>query len=262
MQSIKQAAMTRIGSQRCMQVSTRPKTTFCSRFVSYVLWLALLGMTSRGMPLQAQAGPTPAESARNALSTVTFTLDFPGSDPSHYVIQVRREGDASYDSRSNVSPDSDNIDAFHLDFKISDAIRNKIFDLTARAGYFQNSLESKRRVAATGSKTLAYKDGQRSTQATFNYSQIPAVQELTTLFQNMSLTLEFARRLQYDYHYQKLALDEELKRMEEMSKANSLEELQAAEPILNQIAGDPSVINVVRARAQRLLAKAGGAPAR
>jgi len=245
-----------------MHVSARAKAAFCSRVVSYVLWLALLGVTSRQVPLHAQAGGTRPEPAPSALPTVTFTLDFPGSDPSHYVIQVRREGDASYDSRSNASPDPDETDAFHLDFKISDAMREKIFDLTAHAGYFENSLESRRRVASTGSKTLAYKDSQRSTQATFNYSQIPAVQELTTLFQNLSLTLEFARRLQYDYHYQKLALDAELKRMEEMSKANSLEELQAAAPILNQIAGDPSVINVVRARAQRLVARAGGAPAR
>ncbi|PYX91474.1 MAG: hypothetical protein DMG71_20085 [Acidobacteria bacterium] len=252
--------MTRTSIQKWIEVPAGPKGMFHTRPLSYVFWLVLLGTTVRGVPLCAQAVSPPA-SAASAGPVVTFTLDFPGSDPSRYAIQVPREGDASYDSRAKLSPDSDDTDAFHLDFKISEAMRKKIFDLTAHAGYFQNSVESRRRVASTGSKTLAYRDAQRSTQATYNYSQMPVVQELTTLFQNISLTLEFAHRLQYDYHYQKLALDAELKRMEEMSKANSLEELQAAEPILNQIVGDPSVINVVRARAQRLLAKAGGAPA-
>ena len=42
-----------------------------------------------------------------------------------------------------------------------------------------------------------------------------AVQQLTQLFQSLSTTLEFGRRLEYFHRYQKLALDEELKRMED-----------------------------------------------
>ena len=68
----------------------------------------------------------------------------------------------------------------------------------------------------------------------------------------MASTLEFARRLDFYHRYQKLALDAELKRMEDLAKGSSLAELQAAEPILRQIADDPSVINVVRARARNL----------
>ena len=83
------------------------------------------------------------------------------------------------------------------------------------------------------------------------------MQQLTQLFQNLSATLEFGRRLEYFHHYQKLALDEELKRMEEMAKQNGLIELSALGPILQQIANDNSVINPVRARAQRLLERAG-----
>jgi len=45
--------------------------------------------------------------------------------------------------------------------------------------------------------------------------------------------------------------------MEEMSKENSLQEISAIAPILQQIETDQSVINVVRARAQRLLERAG-----
>jgi len=75
------------------------------------------------------------------------------------------------------------------------------------------------------------------------------------MLQNLSTTLEFGRRLEYYHRYQKLGLDEELKRMEDMAKDNELLEVAAVASILQQIASDPSVINADRARAQRLLAR-------
>jgi hypothetical protein len=41
--------------------------------------------------------------------------------------------------------------------------------------------------------------------------------------------------------------------MEEMAKSKSLDEIQAVGPILQAIVADHSVLNVTRARAQRLL---------
>jgi hypothetical protein len=75
--------------------------------------------------------------------------------------------------------------------------------------------------------------------------------------QSLSATLEFGHRLQYDRHYQKLALEQEFKRMEQMARSDQLVEITAIRPILDQIIADPSVINVTRARAQRLLERAG-----
>jgi hypothetical protein len=100
---------------------------------------------------------------------------------------------------------------------------------------------------------LKYSEGARKTEATYNYSPNPAVQQLTAIFQNISATLEFGRRLEFYHHHQKLALEDELKRMEEMSKSKSLDEIQAVAPILQKIVADHSVLNVTRARAQRLL---------
>ena len=192
---------------------------------------------------------------------VTFTLDFPGSEPSHYSISVSSDGHSTYDSDGKLSPESD-PDPFHLDFSVSPATQKTIFDRAARAKYFQGEVDSKKRgLASTGVKTLAYKDAQRSASATYNYSPIVAVQQVTQLFQSLSITLEYGRRLQYFHRYQKLALDEELKRMEEMANENSLQELGAVVPILQGIATDSSVINPVRARAQRMVERAGSAGA-
>jgi hypothetical protein len=188
---------------------------------------------------------------------VTFTLDFPGSQPEHYSLRVQADGAAHYGSTGRLSPDSDETDNFDLDFTASPSTRQKIFDLAAKAGYFQKDLDSHhKKIAFTGKKILSYKDAKRSGESTYNYSSQPAVQELTNLFQNLSSTLEFGRRLHYDHRYQKLALDEELKRMETIARTNPLVELTAIAPILQGIVSDSTVVNVSRARAQRLLAQA------
>jgi hypothetical protein len=189
---------------------------------------------------------------------VVFTLDFPGSQPEHYSISIQNDGAAHYESTGRLSPDSDETDTFDLDFTASPATRQKIFDLTAKAGHFQKDLDSRHKnIAFTGKKTLSYKDAQRSGESTFNYSTQPAVQALTDLFQDLSSTLEFGRRLRYDHRYQKLALDEELKRMEAMARTSPLVELNAIAPILHDIVSDSTVMNVSRARAQRILEHAG-----
>jgi hypothetical protein len=107
-------------------------------------------------------------------------------------------------------------------------------------------------------KTLVYKDAQRSGEATFNYSPNAAVQELTSLFQGVSATMELGHRLEFSLRYQKLALAEELKRAEESVRLSPPIEIQAIAPILQQIIADSSVLNVTRARAQRLLERPAG----
>ena len=203
-----------------------------------------------------------------APAAVTFTIDFPTSQPEHYSIRVQSDGLARYQSSGRRSPDSDETDShendshendsFDLDFTVAAETRQRIFELAAKAGYFQKDVDSHHKdLAFTGKKTLAYKDARRSGEATYNYSLKPAVQDMTSLMQSLSATLEFGHRLQYDHQYQKLALDEELKRMENLARNNELIEVAAIQPILDQIIADQSVINVTRARAQRLLERAG-----
>jgi len=187
-------------------------------------------------------------------ATVTFTLDFPGSIPGHYSFRIDQSGAAHYESSGKTLPEEEQDDSFTYDFAASEATRQKIFDLAAQLGYFQKDLDSHRKnMAFTGKKTLMYKDAQRAGTTTYNYTSDVAGQELTGLFQSLSATLEFGHRLEYAHRYQKLALAEELKKMEESSRTSPIVEVQAIAPILRQIINDPGVINVTRARAQRML---------
>lgn len=214
--------------------------------LSASLWLLFSFLYS--VPVRA-AGP----------ATITFSLDFPNSDPERYSITLQSDGHARYECSAKISSDSEDRETYRTDFIFSDATRARIFDLAAQAHYFSGKIDSgNHKVAFTGAKKLIYNDGQRETTAAYNYSSVPAVQQLTTLFQSASATLEFGRRLAYFHRYQKLALDDELTHMEEELRRGDLIELQAVKPVLQQIYDDGSVMNVVRARAQRIIDMGNG----
>lgn len=187
-------------------------------------------------------------------ATIKFSLDFPKSDPEHYQITVTADGHSSYECSAFVAAGSDDRETYQAEFTLSEATRARIFDLAAQAHYFTGKIDSgNRKLAFTGAKKLVYTDAQQNHTAEFNYSPVPPVQQLTALFQNLASTLEFGRRLAHQHRYQKLALDDELKRMEDQARRGDLAELQAVKPILQEIYDDPAVLNVVRARAQRIM---------
>lgn len=187
-------------------------------------------------------------------STVGFSLDFPTSSPEHYSFAVQSDGQAHYESSGKISPDSDERSHYQTDFTFSEATRARIFALAAQAHYFSGRIDSgNKKLAFTGNKQLTYTDGQRNTAAKYNFSTVPAVQQLTALFQDVAATLEYGRRLSFYHQYQKLALDDELKHMEDQARHGELAEIQAVKPVLQQIYEDSSVINFVRARAQRIM---------
>ena len=188
------------------------------------------------------------------LASVSFSLDFPNSSPEHYAISVQSDGRAHYESSGKISNDSDARDDYQTDFTFSDAARAQVFDLAKAAHYFFGKVDSgNKKLAFTGSKKLVYSDAHRTSSAEYNFSPVASVQQLTSLFQNVSATLEYGRRLSYYHRYQKLALDDELKHMEDQARRGELSELQAVHPVLQQIYDDGSVLNIVRARAQRIM---------
>jgi hypothetical protein len=195
-------------------------------------------------------------------ATITFSLDFPKSSPERYSIVVQSDGHAHYESSGKISDDSDDRESYQTEFTFSDATRSKIFAMAAQSHYFSGKIDSgNRKIAFTGAKKLTYKDGEHESTAAYNYSTLPVVQQLTALFQGVASTMEFGRRLAYCHRYQKLALDDELKRMEDQAGRGELIELQAVKPVLQEIHDDSSVINVVRARAQRIMEMGNGVPA-
>lgn len=213
-------------------------------------------MTMKMLPilLLISALSFPITSHASDSATITFSLNFPHSDPESYSISVTSDGHAHYECSARISDESEDRETYQTDFSLSDPTRTRVFDLASEAHYFTGKIDSgNHKLAFTGAKKLVYTDGQHNNTADYNYSTVPAVQQLTTLFQNIVATLEYGRHITFMHRYQKLALDDELKQMEEQARRGDLAELQAVKPLLQQLYDDKSVLNVVRARAQRIM---------
>jgi hypothetical protein len=212
--------------------------------------VTLVFLAAMAVSLQAQQ---PAiQGAASASSLITFTIDFPESNPSHYSIAVDSAGHATYECHVKIE-DNPEEQSYKTDFEMSAGNRDRVFDWAKQAHYFSGKIDSGKNVAFTGSKTLTYREGQLSNTARYNYSTFLPVQHLTALFQNVAATLEYGRRLAYYHQYQKLALDDELKRMEAQARNSELSEIDSVAPVLREIEDDTSVINMVRARAKELI---------
>jgi hypothetical protein len=220
-------------------------------------WAAAVVLATVGMSPLARSQQAASDGAA-PVAVVTFTLDFPNSEPTHYSIAVDANGHTTYECTAKADEDSEE-ETYRMEFEMTPANRARIFEWAKEAKYFSRQIDSgNHKLAFTGDKILSYQDGQRSATERYNYSNLEPVRQLTTLFQNMAGTLDYGRRLTYYHRYQKLALDEELKRMEAQAKNNELSEIQGVAPVLQAIVEDASVINVVRARAKELMQMASG----
>jgi hypothetical protein len=191
-----------------------------------------------------------------AVATVTYTFDWPSIQPHHYSIAVDSTGRAAYESliAEGTAAQSVEGEPYDVKFAVSEATRNRIFDLAKRLNYFNGNFDFKKhKVAFSGTKTLAFADGDKKFQTAYNWSENPEIQELTEIFTGISNTQESGRRLQQLRRYDKLGLNQELQRMEDLSKNHGLAEIQSIAPLLQELASDPAVMNIARERAQRLL---------
>ncbi|HYG99137.1 MAG TPA: hypothetical protein VD837_08395 [Terriglobales bacterium] len=225
----------------------------------------LLGLVIAALCVSAQTPDLRPDAQGSPVPVITFDLVRPGMNPPHWAIAVESTGRAAY--RSDPAPENEKIDGdpYIVKFTVSDATSRRIFELAEQTNRFQGNFDyTKSRIADTGTKTLTYTvghlpsnlaqpvKGQRN-QTSYNWSSNPAIQEITSIFQGIATTLEFARRLDFSRRFDKLGLDAELKRMEEMQKAGQLYEVRAVAPTLTNIMNDVSVMHIARERAKRIL---------
>lgn len=219
-------------------------------FLCLLLWAVTLTLS---VAARAQtSGPE-----HPAIPVVTFNCLWEAATPQEYTISVRSTGTARYLSSNparvpeNRAEDPD----YEIEFTISSSNAAKIFALARQAKYFNGDFDyRKHAIANTGSKTLAYADMARNFQTTYNWSENPAVDQLTRIFGGISTTIEHGRKLHFLRRFDKLGLEAELKAMEDMAQSHYLAELQLIAPALEAIANDASVMNIARQRARRLLA--------
>jgi hypothetical protein len=141
-----------------------------------------------------------------------------------------------------------------IEFQVSDRTRRTTFNVTRQLDFFRDAAEE-----SVGSpqnrtvRTLAYHDSQFHNQITFSSSSDSDIQELASVFEEISETLEFGRRLAYFHENDSSDLDAELDRLQTSADRRSLRELLAIAPILRSIVSDNRLASTPRHKAEALL---------
>jgi hypothetical protein len=184
--------------------------------------------------------------------TVIFTSVLWTADPSYYSLAIDSSGTATYQS----APDSIEHTGVHytVEFQVSDRTRRTAFNVTRELDYFREPMGEALTSARNSSvRTLAYHDSQLHTQVTYGASPDSEIEELTSIFEGISETLEFGRRLTYFHEHDRSALDGELDRLQKSVDRRILRELPVIVPVLRSIASDNRVESSARDKAEALL---------
>jgi len=185
--------------------------------------------------------------------TVIFTSVLWTADPSYYSIAIDAAGTATYQS----APDSvEKTGApYMIEFQVSDRTRRTAFNVTRQLDFFRERADESVSSAQNASvRTLGYHDSQFHNQITFSISSDTEIEELASIFEEISETLEFGRRLAYFHKNDNSALDAELDRLQTRSAdRRTLREFSAIAPILRSIVSDNRLEAAPRHKAEAIL---------
>jgi hypothetical protein len=191
------------------------------------------------------------------MPAVTYRRVFEGSIPEFVEITVRQDGMAKADVRQldeSASPE---------EFTVGPAIRGVIFNLTRDLKNFQGAkLESPRKVAFLGKKTLRWEKGAEAHEAEFNYTVDPKASQLQRMFDNLAQEQTDLMMLEQGARFDRLGINEALNRFEDHLNQRILPDPERFLPVLDRIVGDNRLLEIARQKARSLAARIRVAQAR
>lgn len=174
-----------------------------------------------------------------------FIKSFPGSTPAYVFLEVSRTGALLY------KEDAEDPNPLKASLKASDA--EPLFNLAEKLGYFKDPVESGLKVANTGKKTFRYQpETGPAVETVFNYSIIPAAQELLDKFEQISSTEQALIVLDQTIHFDKLGVNDALAQIESLWLKKQLAAPEQFIPLLTRISSKTTFMHLVRDRAARL----------
>ncbi len=138
-------------------------------------------------------------------------------------------------------------------FNVSAQLRGKIFALAGQLNHFQaQDLDVHRKLASLGEKTFRWQQGAVVYETKFNYTLNTAATQLLQIFEGLARQQEnfelLSRRMKYD----RLGINDALLECDADYTRGLLPEPQTLLPLLDQIAGDPHLVDIARQRARNL----------
>ena len=217
---------------------------FCSRFVILSKTMFLVSALVLIVSTSQYSIASPDELS----AQVIFTKEFPNSQPDYFSISVFQDGRASYKTAAD--------DESPVAFKLPNATSEEIFQLASKLGWFKDrKLDSNRRVAFMGKKTLVYLNGADQSQATFNHTEVPEALALTSIFEKISQTQQHLIKIEYLLRFDRLGIVKELLQIEiDLDQGRLVGPVQLL-PLLEKIQNDRSLVNVAKDRAIQIIGK-------
>jgi hypothetical protein len=208
--------------------------------------------------------------AEPAKEVVFYSFHNAQLQPPEYTFQLSRDCGAIYTAQPGKEESSKTGDAEpdreskeekergeRREVRLSPGTCATIFDLAKSLRYFKGDFEfRKHKVAYTGDRVLGYFAPGVSNKTSFKWSEDGRIQQLAATFDGIAATLEYEPKLKYLRRYDRLGLNETLKRLEAQVRAGWLRELQLIAPELKSISEDPQIMNIARDRARHLLVAA------
>ena len=126
-----------------------------------------------------------------------------------------------------------------------------VFDNAEALDFFSKPLASARKVASTGRKLLRYESGgQVRGEAVFDYSEVAEAREVASWFVRLAETQQHLLALERAYRFDRLGVNQALVNVEMAYERNRIVAPELLEPILDQIAKQPRIVHLARARAE------------
>ena len=184
--------------------------------------------------------------------TVIYTSVLWSADPASYSIAVDAAGTATYQS----APESVGRTGapYTLEFHVSDRTRRTIFNVVHGLDFFRGEVPVQPVSTVNDTaRTLTYHDLSFSTQLAYSNSSNSDIEELTSIFEEVSETVEYGRRLAYLEQHDKSRIPAQLKALKTDADRHFVRELQAIASVLKGLMADTGLDAESRRTAQALL---------
>jgi hypothetical protein len=191
-------------------------------------------------------------------ATLVFKFENPQLQPARFEITLHGDGTGHFVSHVGSAPPADIADlppeGQERDIIVADATRERIFAVAQKEHGFAIKCDSgAKKIAFQGLKTLTYDGPDAHGSCTYNYSNDPKIEWLTTEMLGIATTLEEGRRLTVEHAHGRLTLDGELETLENLVQQGEATEIENIAPTLQSIVADENLIQRARRRAQTLL---------
>jgi hypothetical protein len=236
----------------CRQRAGRTFKGAGGRPVVALLSLSCALATAAPLTAKPRAMQDPGSDPKPSLPSarIIYTRTLAGSSPEYLAVTVNTDGSGSYVGRRL------DESARPRNLRLSAATTQRLFALAAQLNNFRSlDLDSHKKVADLGLKTLTYESGGERNQVKFNFTQERIGRELMDLFEGIANVEEQVDLLEYAIKYDPLSLPQELLAIQIALNHNELVDPQLMVPSLQEISSNPRFLHVAQVRAQDILSR-------